>query len=67
MLLNSYQKRIFRAECNPNFESLHCIAQLDQDVSGALPYIKREGGRKYLLDIRDLDAFNDSQKASYAV
>ncbi len=26
MLLKSYQKRIFRAECNPNFESVHCIA-----------------------------------------
>ena len=35
MLLESYTKRIFRAECNPQFESLHCIASLDQDVSEA--------------------------------
>jgi excisionase family DNA binding protein len=34
--------------------------------SGVLPYVKREGGRKYLLDIRDLDDFIDSQKASYS-
>jgi len=26
MLLKTYSRRVFRAECNPRFESLHCIA-----------------------------------------
>jgi len=42
MLLEGYTKKIFRAECNPQFESLHCIASLDQDVSEALPYLNTE-------------------------
>ena len=51
MLLKSYTKRIFRAECNPNFESLHCIAHLDQDVSEALPYLNASlGGFTYIKD-----------------
>jgi ArsR family metal-binding transcriptional regulator len=51
MLLKSYAKRIFRAECNPSFESLHCIATLDQDVSGALPYLNAVlGGFEYLKE-----------------
>jgi ArsR family metal-binding transcriptional regulator len=51
MLLKSYSKRVFRAECNPHFESLHCIATLDQDVSEALPYLNSElGGYEYLSD-----------------
>ena len=51
MLLKSYTKRIFRAECNPSFESLHCIAQLDQDVSEALLISTRPlGGFTYIKD-----------------
>ena len=51
MLLQSFTKRIFRAECNPQFESLHCIASLDQDVSEALPYLNTVlGGFEYLKD-----------------
>ena len=51
MLLQSYTKKIFRAECNPQFESLHCIARLDQDVSEALPYLNAVlGGFEYLRD-----------------
>jgi ArsR family metal-binding transcriptional regulator len=49
MLLESYTKKMFRAECNPQFESLHCIARLDQDVSEALPYLNAVlGGFEYL-------------------
>jgi ArsR family metal-binding transcriptional regulator len=49
MLLKRYTKKIFRAECNPSFESLHCIAKLDQDVSEALPYLNTVlGGFEYL-------------------
>ncbi|MGQ9693990.1 MAG: (Fe-S)-binding protein [Thermodesulfobacteriota bacterium] len=51
MLLKSYKKRIFRAECNPSFESLHCIADLDQDISAALPYLNASlGGFTYIKD-----------------
>jgi len=39
MLLESYKKEIFRAECNPGFEALHCFAHLDQDVGEAIPYL----------------------------
>lgn len=49
MLLNSFQKRIFRPECNPSFESVHCIAHLDQDISEVLPYLNTAlGGTQYL-------------------
>jgi len=51
MLLTGYRKNIFRAECNPSFESLHCIADLDQDVSEALPYLNASlGGFTYIKD-----------------
>lgn len=51
MLLHSYTKEIFRPECNPGFESLHCIAHLDQDISEALPYLNAVlGGFEYLKD-----------------
>ncbi|HWR91979.1 MAG TPA: Fe-S cluster protein, partial [Desulfobacterales bacterium] len=51
MLLKSYSKRVFRAECNPQFESLHCIASLDQDVSEALPYLNAAlGGFEYFKE-----------------
>ncbi|MEW6263299.1 MAG: (Fe-S)-binding protein [Thermodesulfobacteriota bacterium] len=51
MLLKTYRKDIFRAECNPSFESLHCIARLDDDVSPALPYLNAVlGGFSYVQD-----------------
>lgn len=51
MLLEGYTKKIFRAECNPRFESLHCIASLNQDVSAALPYLNAVlGGFEYLKE-----------------
>jgi ArsR family metal-binding transcriptional regulator len=51
MLLESYKKEIFRPECNPSFQSLHCIAHLDQDVTEALPYLNATlGGFEYLKD-----------------
>lgn len=51
MLLKSYTKEIFRPECNPSFQSLHCIAHLDQDVAEALPYLNATlGGFEYLRD-----------------
>jgi ArsR family metal-binding transcriptional regulator len=51
MLLKSYSKEIFRPECNPGFESVHCIAHLDQDISEVLPFLNAVlGGFDYLKD-----------------
>ncbi|MEW5733244.1 MAG: (Fe-S)-binding protein [Thermodesulfobacteriota bacterium] len=51
MLLSGYTKEIFRPECNPSFESVHCVAKLDQDVSEALPYLNAVlGGFEYYED-----------------
>ena len=51
MLLKGYKKDIFRPECNPSFQSLHCIAHLDQDISEVLPYLNASlGGFEYLKD-----------------
>ena len=51
MLLESYKKEIFRPECIPSFQSLHCIAHLDQDVTEVLPYLNATlGGFEYLKD-----------------
>jgi ArsR family metal-binding transcriptional regulator len=49
MLLTGYRKDVFRAECNHSFESLHCIAHLNEDVSLVLPYLNTAlGGFTYL-------------------
>lgn len=49
MLLRGYQKVIFRPEMNPQFESLHCIAHLEQDIAAVLPYLNAVlGGFEYL-------------------
>jgi len=51
MLLESYKKEIFRPECNPSFQSLHCIAHLDQDIADALPYLNAAlGGFEYFKE-----------------
>jgi ArsR family metal-binding transcriptional regulator len=51
VLLKGYRKEIFRPECNPQFQSLHCIAHLDQDVTEVLPYlIAVLGGHQYFKD-----------------
>ena len=51
MILTGYTKRITRPECNHEFESLHCIAQLNDDISEVLPYLNAElGGSHYMMD-----------------
>ena len=51
MLLKGYKTEIFRPEQNPEFESLHCIAHLEQDISDVLPYLNSLlGGFDYLKD-----------------
>lgn len=48
MLLKGYRKEIFRPECNPRFQSLHCIAHLDVDIAEVLPYLNAVlGGHQY--------------------
>jgi len=49
MLLQRYTKKIFRPACNPGFESVHCIAHLEPDISEVLPYLNALlGGFEYL-------------------
>ena len=49
--LSGYKKVIFRPEQNPEFESLHCIADLEQDIAAVLPYLNTVlGGFEYLND-----------------
>lgn len=49
MLLKSYYKEMFRPKCNPSFESVHCVAHLDQDISEVLPYLNTVlGGTSYV-------------------
>jgi len=51
MLLKSYKKEIFLPECNPRFQSLHCIAHLDQDIGEVIPYLNAElGGDQFTAD-----------------
>ncbi|MFO7461487.1 MAG: (Fe-S)-binding protein [Desulfatiglandales bacterium] len=51
MLLKNYRKEIFRPECNPSFQSLHCIAHLDQAITEVLPYLNAVlGGFEYLKE-----------------
>ena len=51
MLLKSYRKEIFRPKCNPGFQSVHCIAHLDQDVGEVIPYLNAElGGFEFFRD-----------------
>lgn len=51
MQLTGYTKNIFRPECNPSFESVHCIAHLNEDVGEVLPYLNAVlGGTQYFND-----------------
>jgi ArsR family metal-binding transcriptional regulator len=51
MLLRGYRKEIFRPECNPRFESLHCIAHLAEDITEVLPYLNTVlGGHQYFRE-----------------
>ncbi len=39
MLLKGYTKEMFRPKCNHNFQSVHCVAHLAEDISDVLPYL----------------------------
>jgi ArsR family metal-binding transcriptional regulator len=49
--ISGYHIKIFRPECNPNFQSVHCIAHLETDISEVLPYLNTVlGGSTYTQD-----------------
>ena len=51
MLLTGYTKEIFRPECNASFESVHCMARLNEDIGAVLPYLNAVlGGAQYFTD-----------------
>lgn len=51
MLLTGYHKEIFNPTCNSLFQSVHCIAYLDEDIGEVLPYLNAElGGDTYIKD-----------------
>jgi len=49
MLLKGYREEILKPTCNNTFQSLHCIAHLDEDISDVLPYLNSVlGGDSYI-------------------
>jgi len=50
MLLTAYVKEISLPACNPNFQSLHCIAHLSEDIGEVLPYLNAELGGQYIME-----------------
>jgi len=51
MTLNVYRKEIMNPACNHNFQSVHCIAHLDDDIGEVLPYLNSTlGGDIYIKD-----------------
>jgi ArsR family metal-binding transcriptional regulator len=50
MFLTGYTTEMFRPKCNPNFESVHCVAHLDQDISEVLPYLNTALGGSNLVE-----------------
>jgi len=50
-VISGYHVQIFRPECNPNFQSVHCIAHLENDIREVLPYLNTVlGGSTYTQD-----------------
>lgn len=48
MLLTNYELQIFRAECNPEFQSVHLKAVLKNNIEAVLPYLNSAlGGFTY--------------------
>lgn len=51
MLLTGYREEIARPGCNNAFQSLHCIAHLNEDISRVIPYLNAVlGGDAYIKD-----------------
>jgi ArsR family metal-binding transcriptional regulator len=43
-VLEKYKIEMFRPKCNHNFQSVHCVAHLEQDIGEVLPYLNTELG-----------------------
>ena len=55
MYLEGWTKEVFRAKCNPQFQSVHCIAHLNNDIREVLPYLNRAlGGYTYIEEPRSV-------------
>jgi len=51
MVLNGYKKEIINPACNNHFQSVHCIAYLDDDIGEVLPYLNAMlGGDTYIRE-----------------
>jgi ArsR family metal-binding transcriptional regulator len=51
MLLTGWTKEITRAECRPEAQTLHCIARLNENVGGVIPYLNAVlGGYTFIKD-----------------
>ncbi len=51
MLLRGYRPEIFLPTCNSRFQSLHCIAHLDEDVGQVISYLNAVlGGDTFIKD-----------------
>jgi len=51
MLLKNYEKKILKAECNPEFQSVHVKAYLNENIEDVLPYLNSAlGGSSYYKD-----------------
>jgi ArsR family metal-binding transcriptional regulator len=49
MILENYRLKIFNSACNPGAMGVHCFAELEQDISDALPYLNAVlGGFEYI-------------------
>ena len=49
MVFKNYKLEMFRPKCNPNFQSVHCVARLGTDISEVLPYLGTSlGGGRYI-------------------
>ena len=49
MLLKGYREEIFNPTCNAHFQSVHCIAHLEEDIGEVLPYLNAVlGGDTYI-------------------
>lgn len=51
MLLKGWTKEITRAECRPESQTVHCIARLNENIGGAIPYLNAVlGGYTYIKE-----------------
>ena len=51
MLLQTWTKKITRASCRPEAQTVHCIAHLNENIGEVIPYLNAVlGGYTYIQD-----------------